>query len=203
MADTHDGSETQETQPLPDLTTTIELLDRYKGGDDGAMDRLLERSIPPLRRWARGRLPQWARSVAETNDLIQNAVIRALPHLKAFEVRHPGALHAYLRQAIANHIRDEIRRVKSRPAPAELDEQIADNLPSPLDQAIGQQGFERYEAALQRLRPADREAIIARIELQQSYEEVAIALGKPSADAARMAVNRAVKNLIAAMAGAR
>jgi RNA polymerase sigma-70 factor (ECF subfamily) len=181
--------------------TTIELLDRYKGGDPTAMNLLLERSLPPLRRWARGRLPQWARATAETNDLIQNAVIRALPHLKSFEVRHPGALQAYLRQAISNHIRDEIRRVKARPAATELDEDVADDVPSPLERAIGQQGFERYEAALQRLRPADREAIVARIELQQSYEEVAIALGKPTAAAARMAVTRAVRALIAAMAG--
>jgi RNA polymerase sigma-70 factor (ECF subfamily) len=181
--------------------TTIELLDRYKGGDDTAMGLLLERSIPPLRRWARGRLPQWARGMAETNDMIQNAVIRALPHLKSFEVRHPGALQAYLRQAISNHIRDEIRRVKTHPVATELDEAIPGDDPSPLERAIGQQGFERYEAALQRLRPSDREAIVARIELQQSYEEVAIALGKPSAAAARMAVTRAVKNLVATMAG--
>lgn len=201
MADTHNRPEPRQTQRSPDVTTTGDLLDRYKGGDDVAMNLLLERAIPPLKRWARGRLPQWARSVAETNDLIQNAVIRALPHMKAFEVRHPGALQAYLRQAISNRIRDEIRRVRTRPAPTELDDQIADDVPSPLEQVIGQQGFERYESALQRLRPADREAIIARIELQQSYEEVALALGKATADAARMAVNRAVKNLIAAMAG--
>jgi RNA polymerase sigma-70 factor (ECF subfamily) len=201
MADRHDGSEPRQTQSLPDLMTTIELLDRYKGGDDAAMSLLLERSLPPLRRWARGRLPQWARSTAETNDLIQNAVIRALPHLKSFEVRHPGALQAYLRQAISNHIRDEIRRVKTHPAPTELDDAIPDDVPSPLERAIGRQGFERYEAALQRLRPADREAIVARIELQQSYEEVAIALGKPSADAARMAVTRAIRNLLTVMAG--
>jgi RNA polymerase sigma factor (sigma-70 family) len=201
MAESHDRSEPRQTQPVPDLMTTIELLDRYKGGDPTAMNLLLERSLPPLRRWARGRLPQWARATAETNDLIQNAVIRALPHLKSFEVRHPGALQAYLRQAISNHIRDEIRRVKARPAATELDEDVADDVPSPLERAIGQQGFERYEAALQRLRPADREAIVARIELQQSYEEVAIALGKPTAAAARMAVTRAVRALIAAMAG--
>jgi RNA polymerase sigma-70 factor, ECF subfamily len=200
MAERHDGSEPRQTEMLPDLMTTSELLDRYRGGDETAMNLLLERSLPPLRRWARGRLPQWARSTAETNDLIQNAVIRALPHLKSFEVRHPGALQAYLRQAISNHIRDEIRRVKTRPASTPLDEAMPDDVPSPLERAIGQQGFERYEAALQQLRPADREAIIARIELQQSYEEVAIALGKPSAAAARMAVTRAVRSLLVAMA---
>jgi RNA polymerase sigma-70 factor (ECF subfamily) len=65
--------------------------------------------------------------------------------------------------------------------------------------AIGRQGLERYDAALARLRPADREAIVARVELQQSYEEVAIALDKPNANAARVAVARAVKRLIQAM----
>ena len=65
--------------------------------------------------------------------------------------------------------------------------------------AIGQESLERYEAALKTLREVDREAIIARVELQQSYDEIAIALGKPSADAARMAVVRALKNLLKAM----
>jgi RNA polymerase sigma factor (sigma-70 family) len=181
------------------LASTIDLLERFKQGDDEAVRLLIERSLPPLKRWARGRLPQWARGTAETQDLVQDAIIRALPRLKTFEARHPGALQASLRQAIANHIRDEIRRVNTRPAATELRESHADAGPSPLEQAIGQQGLERYEAALKTLRPADREAIIARIELQQSYEEVAIALGKPSADAARMAVTRAVKALILAM----
>lgn len=182
-----------------ELENTIELLDRVKQGDEDAIVRLLERSLPPLRRWARGRLPSWARGLAETQDLVQDAVIRTLPRLKTFEARLPGSLQAYLRQAVANHIRDEIRKANARQAPVELRESQPDLSPSPLEQAIGREGFERYEAALERLRPADREAIIARLELQQSYEEVAIALGKPTTDAARMAVSRAVKALILAM----
>ena len=87
------------------MTSTVDLLERYKEGDEEAINQLVERSIPPLKRWARGRLPPWARSLAETQDLVQNAVLRALPHLRTFEVRHPGALQAYLRQAIDNHIR--------------------------------------------------------------------------------------------------
>jgi RNA polymerase sigma factor (sigma-70 family) len=181
------------------LTSTIELLERFKHGDDEAVNQLVERSIPPLKRWARGRLPRWARALDDTQDLVQDAIIRALPRLKTFEARYPGALQAYLRQAVTNHIRDEIRRVNTRPAPVELGDVHADGGPSPLEAAIGREGLERYEAGLRALRPADREAIIARIELQQSYEEVAIALGKSSPDAARMAVKRAVKALILAM----
>ena len=182
-----------------DLTSTIELLERYKQGDEGAVGVLVERSLPPLRRWARGRLPGWARDVAETQDLIQDAVIRAIPHLKHFEARHPGALQAYLRQAIANHIRDEIRRVQARAIGGELPDNKVDPGPSPLERVIGRERLDRYDAALAKLRPIEREAIVARLELQQSYEEVALALGKPSADAARMTVARAVRNLIKAM----
>jgi len=185
--------------PTASLTSTVELLERFRSGDEEAVGLLVERSLPPLKRWARGRLPSWARTLADTQDLVQNAVARALPHLKAFEARHPGAFQAYLRQAIANHIRDEIRKAQTRPAQTDLTEDQPDPSASPLDRAIGRQGVERYEAALERLRPSDREAIIARFELQQSYEEVAIALGKDNPAAARMTVIRALKRLIELM----
>ena len=48
-------------------------------------------------------------------------------------------------------------------------------------------------------RAADREAVIGRIELGYSYEELAVALDKPTAAAARMAVTRAVKRLAGEM----
>src|SRR5215207_10167920 len=131
--------------PRVALTSTIDLLERFKQGDNEAVNLLVERSLPPLRRWARGRLPKWARGIDDTQDLVQDAIIRALPRLKTFEARHPGALQAYLRQAITNHIRDEIRRVNNRPAPIELGDDHADNGPSPLEAVIGREGVERYE----------------------------------------------------------
>ena len=66
---------------------------------------------------------------------------------------------------------------------------------APLDEAIGAENLHRYEEAVQRLLPADREAVIGRIELQYSYEELAVVLNKPTAAAARMAVTRAMKRL--------
>ena len=181
------------------LAGTLELLEQFRQGDASARDLLVERSLPQLRKWARGRLPQWARSFADTQDLVQDAVMRALPKLESFESRHPGALQSYLREAVQNRIYDEVRKVSHRPGVDEMPEEVADLAPSPLEQAIGKQGFDRYEKALKTLKPADRDAIVARIELQQSYEEVAIALGKPNANAARMAVTRALARLIEAM----
>jgi len=181
------------------LAGTLELLEQFRRGDAKARDLLVERSLPQLRKWARGRLPKWARSLADTQDLVQDAVMRALPKLESFESRHPGALQSYLRQAVQNRIYDEVRKVGTHPDGEELPEEMPANTPSPLEQAIGKQGFERYENALKTLKPADRDAIVARIELQQSYEEVAMALGKPNANAARMAVTRALARLIEAM----
>ena len=201
MSDSSDGfPPAPPRRPSDELISTLDLLERFQHGDEQAVAVLVERSIPPLRRWARGRLPVWARGLAETQDLVQTALMRALPRLKDFEAKHPGALQAYLRQVVANHIRDEIRKVVKRPTPEVADSQYPDPGPSPLEQAIGHEAFERYEAALATLRPSDREAIVARVELQQSYEEVAIALQKPNANAARVAVARAVKSLVKAMA---
>ena len=178
------------------LESTSDLLARAKDGDVTAIDALFARSLPPLRRWARGRLPQCARDMGDTQDLVQETVIQALRHLETFEPRHPGALQAYLRQSIVNRIRDEVRRVRRRPAAVDLDERLPDTSPSPLERAIGHEGLERYEAALRRLHPDDRDVIIARFELQQSYDEIAAALAKPTAAAARMAVTRALARLI-------
>ena len=102
-----------------------------------------------------------------------------------------------------NRIRDELRRAKRRPPPEELADDVRSPLASPLDEAIGEEATERYEAALAELRDEEREAIVARIELQCSYDEMAVMLGKPSPNAARVAVRRAVMRLALKMNDAR
>jgi RNA polymerase sigma-70 factor (ECF subfamily) len=171
------------------METTIDLLARVRHGDSAAIAQLMERSVPPLRRWARGRIPRTARNFADTQDIVQEAFVRVLPSLSTLEVTHPGELQALLRQAVADHI-DYLRNPILN----------TDTLPSPLEHVVGREGLQRYEAALARLSPADREAIVARIELQQSYEEVAIALDLADPEAARAAVRGALARLIDAMA---
>jgi RNA polymerase sigma-70 factor (ECF subfamily) len=196
-ADDPDGS--MSTVPVLDPEATVELLSRVRNGDEAALNRLIERCLPPLRRWAHGRLPAYARDMRDTGDIVQDAVIAALKRIDRFEARREGALQAYLRQAVANRITDVIRHRLRRPGSAELPEQLADPGASPLEQAIGAENVARYEAALARLREDDRQAIIARIELQYSYDELAVALDKPTANAARVAVTRALRRLAAEM----
>jgi RNA polymerase sigma-70 factor, ECF subfamily len=179
----------------PDLESTVQLLALAKQGDDEALERLFARYLPALRRWASGRLPRWSRDLMDTDDLVQETAWRAVKRIDTFELRHDGAFQAYLRQAIVNRIRDEIRHRKRSPGPLELEDGVRDRSASPLEQAIGTETVERYEAALARLRPEEREAIIARVEMDGTYGEIAQALGKPSAGAARMAISRALLRL--------
>lgn len=179
-----------------DLESSAELLVRVRRGEHAALETLLRRYVPALRRWATGRLPRWARDLAETEDLVQDTLLRSVPRLIEFQYRHEGALQAYLRQAVMNRIRDECRRAGRRPNRAELDDGLEDDRElSPLEQAIGREAVETYETALSALRREDREAVVGRIELGYSYHELAVMLGRPSPDAARVAVSRALVRL--------
>ena len=182
-------------QPGDSVDSTFDLVERAKTGDSAALNELFVRYLPPLRRWASGRLPRWTRDLMDTDDLVQETVFRAVNRMDRFEARHEGALQAYLRQAVVNRIRDEVRRAKRAPGSEVLDDNAPDVAASPLEKAIGAQALECYEAALGRLRPEERQAIVARVEMDGSYQDVARALGKPSADAARMAVSRALLRL--------
>jgi RNA polymerase sigma-70 factor (ECF subfamily) len=182
---------------------TSDLLDRARAGDEVALNDLFTRHIPRLRQWASGRLPRWARDIADTTDLIHDTVIVTIRHLDHFEHRGDGALQAYLRQAVINRIRNELRKLAARGAPATLDSGIADTATSPLDAAIASQALERYDAALERLKPEEREAVVSRLEFGLSYAELAEALGKPTANAARMTVVRALTRLAREMQSGR
>ena len=188
-------------RPVTDSSqeATGDLLDRARAGDAAALEILLARHLPELRRWASGRLPRWARDIADTTDLVHDTVIVALKHLDHFDHRGDGALQAYLRQGVVNRIRNELRKRSARGASESLDSGAVDDGTSPLDAAIASQTFERYDAALGRLKPHEREAVIARLEFNLSFDEIAAAIESPSANAARMTVVRALSRLASEM----
>jgi RNA polymerase sigma-70 factor (ECF subfamily) len=175
--------------------STLDVLERAKQGDGSAARVLIERTLGPLRRWARGRLPFYARAGANTEDVVQDAVLRALARVDHFEHRTVDGMQAYLRESVRNRIRDEVRRVTRRGVGEELPEALHDHGYSPLEQLILKERSERYLAALRTLKPNDRMAIIFRLEHHYSFDEIAQKLGKSTPDAARMAVTRAVKRL--------
>jgi RNA polymerase sigma factor (sigma-70 family) len=178
--------------------STLQVLERAKSGDRSAARILIERALPPLRRWTRGQLPRYARAGFDTEDVVQDAIVNTLKRQPKFTHRTVEGLRAYLRTAVVNRIRDLIRGAQRRGLAVEVDEQLVGVEASPLEQAILRERLDEFLAALRRLRPADRQAIVWRVELGYSIEEIARRLGK-SEPAAAMTVSRALARLAAEM----
>jgi RNA polymerase sigma factor (sigma-70 family) len=186
--------------PRPEnADSTLDVLKRAQKGDERAASVLIERALPSVRRWAHGRLPPYARSHGDTEDVVQDAFLGTLRRIKKFEHRTVGGLQAYLRQAVINRVRDLIRgSLRSGGGSVPLDADARDWNPSPLEAAIMREQLDRFLEALRRLRPADRQVIVWRLELGYTAEEIAAKLGKSKA-AAGMTISRAMTRLATAM----
>ena len=181
------------------LESTATLIRRLQQGDDAVRSVLIERCLPALRRWAHGRLPAYGRDLADTDDLVQTTVIRALGGIERFRPERQGAFLAYLRQILLNAVRDEIRKSQRRPAKETLEEDPVDLRPSVHDQVAGKETIEAYERALESLQDRQRQAIILRVEFGLTFPEIAAELDIPSANAARMQVSRGLVKVAEAM----
>lgn len=183
------------------MESTAALLASVRAGDAAAREQLVRRYLPALRRWAHGRLPAPARGMVDTDDLVQVAIMRALNRVESFEPQRAGAFLAYLRRILLNSIRDEIRRAARRPRSEALPEELVDHAPSLVEKAIGNEAMEAYQAALGKLPETQQEAVILRVEFGFTYQEIAEAVGSPSANAARMTVSRSLLRLAEVMDG--
>jgi RNA polymerase sigma factor (sigma-70 family) len=180
--------------------SSFDLVLRTNAGDREALEALCARYLPRLQRWAHGRIPPAARGVLQTHDLVQDTLIRVVERLPAFQPRHEGAFQGYVRTALWNRIRDVARQYRRTGPSDPIDSEMAGKEDSPLDLAIGHETLERYEAALDRLRPEEKELIIARIEMGLPHAEIAVMFDKPSVASVHMAVSRALVRLAEEMA---
>lgn len=187
----------------PDVSSA-QLLNRAKAGDSRALSRLFHREGRALRRWARGRLPGWARSFSDTADLVQEALFQTFRRMDRFEDRGRGSLQAYLRQAVTNRIRDEVRRVGRKPADAPMDAAIdvGTREPSPLDLAVDAEHERLYKHAISQLSDDERMLVVGRLELGYNYEQLGLISNRATPHAARMAVRRALIKMAETMSAA-
>jgi len=181
--------------------STVALIRQIRAGDAGARERLLRRFLPLLQRWAHGRLPRHARDLQETDDLVQVTLVKALGQLDHFESAGPGAFLAYLRQALLNQVRDEIRRHARRPEHSEIDVEINDpDAPALIEQIVGAERVRAYEQALASLPKRQQGLIVMRVEFGMSYPEIAAEVDS-TPDAVRVMVARAIVQLSKSLGG--
>ena len=183
-----------------DFENTAFLIEKVKEGDEQARERLFRNFLPKLQRWAKGRIPFQARSLAETDDLVQTTLLKAFRRIQNFESRGEGAFLAYLRQILMNEIRD--LAVKPGSNTLDLDMELEKSSENPERKQLTREARERYERGLDKLPELAKQGIIMRLEFEYSYAEIAEALDKPSTDAARMFVTRAIQQLAKEMTDA-
>ena len=176
---------------------TLDLLQRLTAGEQSALDALVDRSLPVFGVWAVRRLPSWAVGRIDVTAVVRSALLDALPRLRAVEASSAGTVQALLRDAVYDRLANELRALATQ-LPGATGEPLM--TASVLEQAAGRWNLERYDRALAALTAPDREAIIGRVELRQSYEELATALGEMDAAAVRLRVTQAVARLIQKMA---
>jgi RNA polymerase sigma-70 factor, ECF subfamily len=175
--------------------STKDLVLRAKVGDRSAENEIVRRSLPRLRRFAHGRLPPAVRNGSDTEDIVQESLLQTLQRLPGFDPARPGGLQAYLRVALQNKVKDAVRRRARFSSLGDVAEPV-DRRPSPYDAVKEKELVARQEAVLNQLRPSDRALLVARIELGYDYAQIARLFGKPSADAARVAVHRALRRAV-------
>jgi RNA polymerase sigma factor (sigma-70 family) len=179
------------------------MLCRARSGDEQARSDLVQCYREPLARFLRARLARSLRSVQETADFVQETLSAAAQQLDRFEYRGIGSFWSYLRRIGLNLIGQAGRRrglhIAADYAWDSAHEPVARELPP----SLAAQQNERLlaiEDALQRLPRAECNALLLRLELDQPYKVIAREGGYPSADAARMAVGRALARLARVLA---
>ena len=156
-----------------DQESTVELTNRAREGDQAALEALCARCLRSLSRYAAGRVPPTVRDMLDTQDVVNEAVQRGVSRINDFDVRHPGALVAYMRAILRHLIVDYVRRRTKQPLKVSLDEQEPDGGRSPLDHVVGAERLALYHAARARLNPRDAQLVTFKIEDERGYDEIA------------------------------
>ena len=180
-----------------DSPASSDLIRRARAGDRSALGVLFERMFPWVRRRARGRLPAWARGFVDTGDLVQDVLLHVFRRITRLESTSSVAFRAYLRRAVDHRVQDEVRRVGRRDTWGGLEEKAvpASADPSPLQQLVDGEDWDRYLRALKCLTPRERRLIVGRAELGYSFKQLALVDDRATPDAARIALRRALVRL--------
>ena len=179
---------------------TEQLLRRIRAGEADAKQSLYTRCLPLLQRWAHARLPGYARDIADTDDLVQVTLLRALNHLHEFETSGSGSFLAYLRQILLNEVRAELRKRQVRGDKVDIETvPLADESASVVEHLVGHERLRSFERALAELDREDQALIIMRLELGMSYPEIGFDVGM-EANSVRMRITRAFRKIASRIA---
>jgi RNA polymerase sigma-70 factor (ECF subfamily) len=195
----------------PEPDQTLELLNNVRGGNDEAVNRLLERHRESLRRMVQVRLDRAVAGRVDASDIVQDVLWEASRRLPDYIREAKMPFHLWLRELAKDHLIDAHRRHRKaqrrsvdreRPLVAafpdrsslDLAAQLCDAELTPAAATIRKELEARFFSALDELEEEDAEVVLMRHHEQLSNSETAQALGLTPA-AAGMRYLRALRRL--------
>ena len=186
---------------------TLSLLRDWNGGDQEALNRLLDRHLEEIRRYVKSRLGPMLRTKADTIDYVQDAMVEFLRYGPRFEIANDKHFRALLGQIIENVLRDkhdwytakrrQVQRESPMPDGSVLNlDPSAGTVTQPPEAAAQRESEMWMRLGLELLAPDDRRVIVLREYDGKSFAEIAAELGIQE-DAARARFHRALPRLAA------
>jgi len=174
----------QDREPNED-STDLDLIARWKAGDERAATTLVGRHAPALARFA---VSLGERSDVE--EVVQDTFVRAFGSIDSF--RADSSLRTWLFTIERRLILDRRRADRRRHDVATLDDATASTEFDALDGMVAEEAQARVTKAVERLSRLQREVFLLRVNEGLSYKEIAEIVGSTEG-AARVHYHNAVR----------
>jgi len=194
---------------MPESLNTRILIEKIQGGDQNALNDLLQRYYPRVLAAVRLRLGPVLRIKLQSMDIVQDVMIETCQRIDTFKFSSDGDLMRFLNKVVLNRIRDQadIWTTHKRNLKKEvlLENDRSSSAENPLNSIAGRSGltpskivshledFALLEKAMDRLAEKSEESrnLIVDVEIEgRTYAEIAAETGSNS-DAVRMRLARA------------
>src|SRR5437764_1533588 len=165
----------------------LELIARWKSGDERAATELVERHASALARFAVS-----SGERAEVDELVQDTFVRAFASINGF--RGESSFRTWLFTIERRLLIDRRRAEKRRPSRVEVQEGDAATEYDALDTMVAGEAANRVMAAMKHLSPTQREGFALRVGQGLSYKEIADLVGTTEG-AARVHYHNAMRTV--------
>ena len=159
-----------DVAPTIDERTDLDLVARWKAGEQRAATLLVERHAAALARFVAS-----VGSRAETDEVVQDTFVRAFASIDGF--RGESSLRTWLFTIARRLVLDRRRAARRRGEQAEVHEGDVATEFDALDGVVAAETQTRLRAALGTLSPTQREVFVLRVSEGMSYREIADVVG--------------------------
>src|SRR5918992_1178419 len=176
-----------EPNPEGDEPSDLELIARWRIGDERAATDLVARHAPALARFAAS-----SGAGADVEELVQDTFVRAFGAIDTF--RGDSSFRTWLFTIERRLLLDRRRSERRRGVDVAIDEEHLTSNDDPLEAVVAGESRDRLRLAVGRLSPTQREVFTLRVGEGLSYKEIAAAVGTTEG-AARVHYHNAMRTI--------